>query len=120
MSENLGDCRQWDDLHRYPQRLVGLHTDPIGWTDPKPAAKAWAKLEQAHQPLLQLYDMTQDIGEQSNRVQDHPEVVQRLLELLRHQVSRGRSTPGPDQTNDIEVTIEKRPGNEASDSKASD
>lgn len=94
--------------------------DSGGWTDPKPAAQAWAKLEQAQQPLLQLYDMTQDIGEQSNRVQDHPEVVQRLLELLRHQILRGRSTPGPDQTNDVEVTIEKRPGNEASDSKASD
>ncbi len=94
--------------------------DSGGWTDPKPSAKAWAAREQAQQPLLQLYDMTQDIGEQSNRVQEQPEIVQQLLALLHHQVLHGRSTPGPDQKNDFAVTVEKRPGNEASTSKASE
>lgn len=92
--------------------------DSGGWTDPKPSAKAWAVREQAQQPLLQLYDMTQDIGEQSNRVQEQPEIVQQLLALLHHQVLHGLMSPGPDQKNDFAVTVEKRPGNEASTNKA--
>ncbi len=87
-----------------------LCPDSGGWTDPKPTAKSWSAIEQAGQSLVQLYDMTQDIGEQTNQAQQHPQVVERLLTLLRQQVSRGRTTPGPEQANDVDVTIDKRPG----------
>ncbi len=86
-----------------------LCPDSGGWTDPKPSSKNWKALEQASLPLLQLHDMTHDIGEQTNQSEAQPEVVAKLQALLREQVARGRSNPGPDQANDVEITIDKRP-----------
>ncbi|MCF7975934.1 MAG: arylsulfatase [Phycisphaerae bacterium] len=82
-----------------------------GWTAPKPTGALWKKLEKEGGPTVQLYDMTQDLGEQKNLADSRPETVQRMRALLQKQVDEGRTTPGPRQVNDVPVTVEKRPGN---------
>jgi len=49
----------------------------------------------------QLYDMENDPGEQNNLYLSHPEVVQRLLANLTADIQNGRSTEGPEASNDI-------------------
>jgi arylsulfatase A-like enzyme len=79
-----------------------LCPDSGGWSDPKPGSAAAKRL-----PLIQLYDMTEDVGERGNRHKDHPEIVARLLKLLEKYVADGRSTPGAPQHNDAAVNIWK-------------
>ena len=81
-----------------------------GWTTPKPTAALWKKLEKEGQQTVQLYDMTQDLGEQHNLAASMPSRVKRMRALLQRQVDDGRTTPGPKQTNDAPVKIDKRPG----------
>jgi len=80
-----------------------------GWTKPKPNAKIWEKLEDKGKPTVQLYDMTKDIGEQENLAASMPEKVKSMKALLIKQVEDGRTTPGPKQTNDVPITIDKTP-----------
>lgn len=53
-------------------------------------------------PLLQLYDIKNDIGEKQNIVAKHKSVALQLLKLLQVYVTAGRSTPGTKQANDGE------------------
>ena len=85
-----------------------------GWTAPKPTPGLWKTLEEEGKPTLQLYDMTQDLGEQANLANSRPEEVKRLQALLKKQVSYGRTTPGPKQANDVTITINKEPNNKMS------
>lgn len=74
-----------------------------GWWPPKD--------DQAREqglPPVQLYDMSQDVGEQQNLQAQHPEVVERLTKLLEKFVADGRSTPGPKQANAVPVDIWKK------------
>ncbi len=64
-----------------------------GWSDPKPGE------EPAGSPPMQLYDMSTDVGERTNVVNDHPEIVSRLTELMTSYVRNGRSTAGAAQPN---------------------
>ncbi|MCA8947970.1 MAG: arylsulfatase [Planctomycetes bacterium] len=75
-----------------------------GWSDPKPAAA-----RRQHLPLMQLYDLDADPGERDNVAAAHPEIVQRLTDLLASYVTRGRSTPGAAQQNDREVAFQPAP-----------
>ena len=50
----------------------------------------------------QLYDMETDPSEQNNLYHSHPEIFERLLAQLESDVKRGRSTAGPNQSNDVE------------------
>jgi arylsulfatase A-like enzyme len=61
-----------------------------GWTKSKPSDK----------DPMQLYDMEADPSETHNLCNTHPEIVQRLLAQLESDVTRGRSTDGPDLSND--------------------
>ncbi len=81
-----------------------------GWTAPKPNAALWKTLEAQGKPTVQLYDMTQDLGEQENLAGPMAQRVARMRALLQKQVDDGRTTPGPRQTNDAPVKIDKRPG----------
>jgi arylsulfatase A len=81
-----------------------------GWTKPKPTAALWKTQEADGKPTVQLYDMTQDLGEQTNLAASMPEKVKHLQALLQKQVDQGRTTPGPQQANDAPITINKRPG----------
>jgi arylsulfatase A-like enzyme len=61
------------------------------------------------QPGVQLFDMAADPAEQHNVVSKHPEVVERLTDLLKKSVADGRTTPGAPQQNDVAVNIVKPP-----------
>lgn len=77
-----------------------------GWLSPKinnGKAKAAKKLSDVYQ----LFDMSQDEGEQANIADQHPEIVKELRELLDKQIANGRSTPGIAQENDAKVVVEK-------------
>jgi len=88
---------------------LSLCPDSGGWTAPKPTAAAWTRLRDQGEPLVQLNNMSADLGEQTNLAQRHPEQVQRLRRLLEQQVARGRSTPGEPQANDAKIVVEKQP-----------
>ena len=71
-----------------------------GWSDPKPKDAMAAKL-----PKVQLYDLSQDIGEQINLQAEYPDVVDKLTTLLQSYVDKGRSTPGKPLENNGAVDI---------------
>jgi arylsulfatase A-like enzyme len=73
-----------------------------GWSVPRPGKDDTSKL-----PAVQLYDLTNDIGEQHNLAEKQPEVVMRLTALLEKYVADGRSTPGEPQANAVAVDIRK-------------
>ncbi|MBN2416680.1 arylsulfatase [bacterium] len=73
-----------------------------GWSDPMPA-----KARRENLPPLQLYDLSADIGERKNVCTEHPEVVTELTRLMERYVTNGRSTPGIEQANDVEVNWRK-------------
>jgi arylsulfatase A-like enzyme len=56
-------------------------------------------------PPVQLYNLHEDIGERVNIEGEHADTVSRLVKLLEKIVTEGRSTPGPQQTNDAQVSI---------------
>lgn len=89
-----------------------------GWSKPITDNALWKQLEKEGKPTVQLYDMTKDIGEQKNLAASMPEKVRSMLALLTQQVSDGRTTPGPKQTNDAPITIYKKPGGNNSKKKS--
>src|SRR5690625_452538 len=48
----------------------------------------------------QLYNLAKDPGEENNVIDDYPEKVSELAELLADHIRKGRSTPGEPQAND--------------------
>jgi arylsulfatase A-like enzyme len=60
-----------------------------GWTSPRNDSEA----EKLGLPLIQLYDINEDIEEQNNLQEDYPEVVQKLEQLLNDYREKGRSAP---------------------------
>jgi arylsulfatase A len=73
-----------------------------GWESPKEADAAMKGL-----PAIQLYNMTDDVGEMRNVESANPMIVTRLTKLLEKYVAEGRSTAGEPQHNDVEVKIFK-------------
>lgn len=67
-----------------------------GWSSPneKKAPADW--------PKAQLYDMTVDSSEQTNLYLSKPAVASELLGLLEEAVEAGRTTPGPQSSNDVD------------------
>ena len=65
-----------------------------GWSPPREAVAAKRKL-----PPVQLYNLHTDRKETTNLQADYPEIVRELTAELRRIVERGRSTPGPAQSN---------------------
>jgi arylsulfatase A-like enzyme len=66
-----------------------------GWSYPKPKQALDLGL-----PMVQLYDLSKDIGEKENLQAQYPDVVYRLSNLLKEYVENGRSTPGKPQANE--------------------
>lgn len=64
-----------------------------GWSDPVPGE------EPEDAPQFQLYDLSQDIGEQKNIIAQNPDLAKEMRRILKEYVCRGRSTPGPVQQN---------------------
>jgi len=75
-----------------------------GWSRPTDAEARRQGL-----PEVQLYHLADDPAEQKNFQAQHPEMVQRLIQLLERQVAEGRTRPGIPQKNDVPVDIWKRP-----------
>jgi len=73
-----------------------------GWCAPKDKQATKEGL-----PAVQLYNLAEDIGETRNVQADHPEKVAALTKVLESYIKRGRSTPGPDLQNDVDVDIFK-------------
>ena len=73
-----------------------------GWGSPKDADASKQGL-----PSVQLYNLHIDVAESKNVHAENPDVVDRLTKLLEQYVANGRSTPGPKQSNDVEVNIVK-------------
>ncbi|MFV0444469.1 MAG: sulfatase family protein [Planctomycetaceae bacterium] len=69
-----------------------------GWSDPKELVARKRNL-----PPMQLFNLADDIGEQKNLVEQEPQRVQALLDLLKQQVTNGRCTPGQTLANDRQV-----------------
>ncbi|MCB9208895.1 MAG: arylsulfatase [Ignavibacteriales bacterium] len=73
-----------------------------GWSSPR-NFEAFNK----NMPMLQLYDLENDIAEKNNVQDQYPEIVNELINLLEKYVEDGRSTPGIKQKNDVDVNIWK-------------
>lgn len=71
-----------------------------GWSDPVPK-----KAKEMELPLLQLYDLDEDIAETQNVVREHPKVAKKLADLMESYIKNGRSTPGLAQENDTETKL---------------
>ena len=69
-----------------------------GWSFPAPKEAREAGL-----PMMQLYDLEADAGEQVNLIDQHPTVVEELTELMAKYIREGRSTPGEPQQNEGET-----------------
>lgn len=67
-----------------------------GWSSPKPQDKDLLK----GLPAMQLYDMNADPRERRNLVNEFPEKVRELQEIMWRYIKDGRSTPGQPQPND--------------------
>lgn len=70
-----------------------------GWTSPK------ENQAPKDAPHGQLYNLADDPGEQNNLFTTQPEVVNRLLGLLKSDIKRGRSTKGASARNDIDEIV---------------
>jgi arylsulfatase A-like enzyme len=62
-----------------------------GWSIPKPGSP-----DEEGLPEFQLYNLEEDPAETTNRLNDNPEVLSELKDLLAEYIRRGRSTPGPE------------------------
>ncbi|MGJ3241864.1 MAG: sulfatase family protein [Opitutales bacterium] len=69
-----------------------------GWSWPSPYLDVDAI---ADRPRFQLYDLKIDVREHHNRVDDRPDVVERLIQLLARYVRDGRSTSGAPQPDSL-------------------
>ena len=75
-----------------------LCPDSGGWSYPRPGRDDTSSM-----PSMQLFNLRRDPGETTNLVGAFPDKRDVLVALLDRYVERGRSTPGPIQTNDREV-----------------
>lgn len=73
-----------------------------GWSSPRPGQQ-----DTSHLPLIQLYNLEDDVAETRNVQGEYPEVVAQLTRLMEKYASDGRSTPGRPQPNNGDVDIWK-------------
>jgi arylsulfatase A-like enzyme len=71
--------------------------DSGGWSDPRPGTV------KSGIPELQLFDLSNDIGERNNLHDKQSETVIKLTNLLEKYIADGRSTKGEPQKNDVKV-----------------
>jgi arylsulfatase A-like enzyme len=84
---------------------------PTGDDNAKKGEPAWLKQDRGYTPHSEageLYNLAQDPAQQTNLYAAQPDKVKELAAVLERYVTDGRSTPGPKQTNDVDVTWDKR------------
>jgi len=69
---------------------------------PAPGSGGWGKGGDQSQ-AMQLYHLADDLGETRNLANKHPEKLADMMDLLEKLIVNGRSTPGPQQPNDVPV-----------------
>ncbi len=69
---------------------------------PGPGSGGWGQGGDQSQPV-QLYNLADDLGETKNLAAAMPEKVAEMQALLEKLITDGRSTPGAQQKNDVEV-----------------
>jgi arylsulfatase A-like enzyme len=69
---------------------------------PAPGSGGWGKGGDQSQPI-QLYNLSTDIGESKNLAAEEPQRVAKMVALLEDIITKGRSTPGAKQQNDVKV-----------------
>lgn len=70
-----------------------------GWSAPKEGSLP------SDSPKAQLYDLAADPGEKNNLYLQESEIADNLLNQLENEVNSGRSTAGPDSSNDVENIV---------------
>ena len=90
--------------HAVSAAISGLPAVRIGqWKFiPARGSGGWGKGGDQSQPL-QLYDLSNDLGETRNLAAREPERVAQIQDLFEKIIVRGRSTPGQRQSNDVRV-----------------
>lgn len=74
------------------------------WRDAREQfGRAPKRTELLQAPFVQLFDLERDPGESRNLAAEHPGKVAELKALLDESISRGRTTPGPNLSNDRDV-----------------
>lgn len=73
-----------------------------GWSSPRPGRETYADL-----PDFQLYNLADDPGEETNLVDQHPERVAQMKAAMEKAIAQGRTTPGPEQKNAVDVKLIK-------------
>ena len=76
-----------------------------GWS--KPGTKGALKEIGPVGPFIQLYDMSRDLGEQTNLATAMVDKADEIRGLLDRQIAAGRSTPGANQKNDVAIVVDK-------------
>lgn len=69
---------------------------------PASGSGGWTKGGDPSQ-IIQLYHLGNDLGETTNLASKNPEQVKEIQDLFEMLITRGRSTPGPNQPNDVKV-----------------
>ena len=75
---------------------------------PAPGSGGWGKGGDQSQSV-QLYNLANDLGEQHNLADQHPQRVAEMHDLLEKLITDGRSTPGARQNNDVKVRRHSKP-----------
>lgn len=73
-----------------------------GWSEPRPG-----RVDLSRMPAIQLYHLHDDPGETQNLQARYPERVTAMKQMLRSIIDNGRSTPGPQLQNDVEIVMIK-------------
>jgi arylsulfatase A-like enzyme len=53
----------------------------------------------------ELFNLQEDVGEKKNLLAEQQQVAERLTALMQKYIDRGRSTPGPVQDNEFQITL---------------
>jgi arylsulfatase A len=84
---------------------------PTGDDNGKRGEPAWFRADRGYAPHAEageLYYLAADPGQKTNLYAANPDKVTELTALMGRYVADGRSTPGPKQTNDVDVVWDKR------------
>ena len=82
-------------IRRGPWKLI-LCPGSGGWSAPRPAQA----LKNKELPPVQLFNLADDPGEQTNLSAKEPQLVQELVAQLAAAIRNGRTNPGPKQSNE--------------------
>jgi len=84
---------------------------PTGDDNRKQGEPAWFQKDRGYEPHSEageLFNLATDPMQKQNRYATESEKVKELTALMEHYVIEGRSTPGPKQNNDVEITWDNR------------